>query len=303
MQKIDYKASDGLDINVVLWKGDFTPKAIIQISHGMAEHIKRYSQFANFLVSKGYYVYGHDHRGHGETAASVSKLGYFADKFGWRLVVDDLHDINCMIKKRHPDVEVIIFGHSMGSFIARTFMYKYPGQVKRFIISGTGDGENFSVIGAKMLAKSICRIKGKKYKSKILDFISNRKFNKEIYDAKGEFEWLSTDHYEVKKYRDDPYCGTLFTCGFYYDLFKGIEHLSMEPNIKKVDKDVDLFIISGEQDPVGDKGNGIVKVVRSYKRNGINNVKYKLYRNMRHEILNEMDRQMVYNDIIDYLEN
>jgi len=303
MIKIDYKASDKVDINVVLWKGDFTPKAIIQISHGMAEHIKRYDYFANFLVSKGYYVYGHDHRGHGETAGSVSKLGYFADKFGWKLVVDDLYNINCMIKERHPDVEVIIFGHSMGSFIARTFMYRYPSQVKRFIISGTGDGENLSIIGAKILAKNICHIKGKKHRPKILDFISNRKFNKQISDAKGDFEWLNKDHYEVEKYIDDPYCGTLFTCGFYYDFFKGVEHLSMGPNIRKINKDVDLFIISGEEDPVGDNGNGVLKVVRSYKKNGINNVRYKLYRNMRHEILNEIDRQIVYNDIIDYLEN
>lgn len=303
MQKIDYRTNDGVDINLVFWKGDFTPKAIIQISHGMAEHIKRYDEFAKFLISNGYFVYGHDHRGHGETANSISKLGYFADKFGWNLVVEDLYEINCLIKERHPNVDVVIFGHSMGSFIARSYMYKYPDQTKRFIISGTGDGENLSIIAAKILAKNIARVKGKKHRSKILDFISNRNFNKQISDAKGEFEWLSTDMYEVKKYRDDPYCGTLFTCGFYYDFFKGVEHLSMAPNIRKVNKEVDLFIISGERDPVGDNGNGVLKVVRSYKKNGINKISYKLYRNMRHEILNEIDRDMVYKDIIDYLEN
>lgn len=302
MHKIDYIAKDGTAINVVLWKGDFEAKAIIQISHGMAEYIARYDEFAKVLLENGYYVYGHDHRGHGKTAGKVSDLGYFADEFGWKKVVDDLYDINCMIKKRHPDKEVIIFGHSMGSFITRTFMYRYPNQVKKFIISGTGYGENLSIIGAKILAKNICRIKGKKYKSKLLDFISNRNFNNNIKNPSTDFDWLSTDCYEVKKYVDDPYCGTMFTCGFFYDMFKGVEHLSMAPNIRKVNKDISLFIISGERDPVGDNGNGVVKVVRSYKKNGVKDVRYKLYANMRHEILKEIGREKVFKDIIEYLD-
>lgn len=302
MEKFNYKSSYGLNLNVLFWGGDFEPKAIIQISHGMAEHIKRYDEFARFLLSNGYYVYGHDHRGHGDSAGSVSKLGYFADKNGWKLVVNELYEVNKMIEERHPNKEIVLFSHSMGSFVARTFMYMYPNAVKRIIICGTGYGASLSIIGAKLLAKNICRIKGKKHKSKLLDYISNKSFNKHIKEAQTDFDWLSTDRYEVRKYVDDPYCGTVFTAGFYYDLFKGIEHLSMEANIRKVNKDISLFIISGERDPVGGHGNDVIKVVRSYKENGINNVRYKLYRDMRHEILNEIDRHIVFNDIVEYLE-
>lgn len=303
MQKIDYRSSDGININVVFWEGDFEPKAIIQISHGMAEHIKRYDEFAKFLVSNGYYVYGHDHRGHGETAGYITKLGYFSDKFGWKNVVDDLYNINCMIKERHKDKEIILFGHSMGSFIVRTFMYRYPNQVEKIILCGTGDGENFTVIGAKLLARSICITKGKEYRSKLVDEILNKELIKNIRNPKTRFDWLSTDSYEVDKYINDPYCGTLFTCGFYYDMYKGVEHLSMRNNIEKINKNVSMLILSGGSDPVGKNGDGVLKVVRSYKRSGIIDVNYKIYSNMRHEILKEVNRDIVFIDILNYLES
>lgn len=302
MEQFLYRTRDKIDINVLSWKGPFVPKAIVQICHGMAEYIERYDEFASFLVSNGYYVYGHDHRGHGKTAGEIENLGYFADKNGWRLVVDDVNEINSMIRERHPDKEVIMFGHSMGSFIVRTFMYRYPDAAKRFIISGTGDGENFSVIGAKLLAKTISSVKGKRFRSKVLDGISNKRFNKYIKDSKTGFDWLSRDSYEVEKYIRDPYCGSMFTAGFYYDLFKGVEHLSMDMNIKKINNDVKMLVISGDKDPVGDNGKGVIKVVENYKKRGINNIELKLYDGARHEILNETNRKEVFADILSFIE-
>lgn len=303
MDQFLFRTKDKVDINVLSWKGPFVPKAIIQICHGMAEYIDRYDEFANFLVSNGYYVYGHDHRGHGKTAGEIENLGFFADKNGWKLVVDDVYEINNMIKERHPGKEVVLFGHSMGSFIVRTFMFRYPDAVERFIVCGTGDGENFSVIGAKLLAGVISKVKGKRFRSKVLDGISNKRFNKYIKNSNTGFDWLSRDKNEVDKYIKDPYCGSLFTAGFYHDLFKGVEHLSMEMNIKKINPSIKMLVISGDKDPVGDNGKGVIKVVENYKKRGIKNIDLKLYEDARHEILNETNRKEVFEDVLNFIES
>ncbi|MGM7685068.1 alpha/beta hydrolase [Cytobacillus sp. Hm23] len=298
-----YSATDSEQVYAKKWIPELSehPKGIVQIAHGMAEHIGRYDTFAQVLVNEGYIVYGNDHRGHGHTANNEEDIGYFADTNGFDLVVADMFRLTNLIKEQHEQLPIFLFGHSMGSFLSRRFIQLHGEEITGVILSGTGgDPGILGKIGAR-LAKNEMTRKGRRHRSKRLDKLSFGSYNKSFKPTRTDFDWLSRDQQEVDKYVDDALCGEVFTSSFFYDLFTGLEVIHRRENILKIRKDLPIYLFSGTKDPVGNFSKGVSKVYEAYKAAGIEDVTCKLYKGGRHEMLNETNRDEVYEDIITWL--
>ncbi len=307
MKSVDFKltSEDGKKIHVYSWgiEKNNNPRAVVQIAHGMAEHGKRYGDFAQALVNNGYMVYANDHRGHGKTAGTIEKLGYFADKNGWDLVVKDVYLLTQTIKSKHPDLPVFLFGHSMGSFLARDYISLFGKEIKGVILSGTSGDPGFLANIGTWLTKLECFLKGKKAKSPLMNKLSFGSLNNAFKPVRTDFDWLSQDNEEVDKYINDPFCGTVFTSGFFNDLLQGIKNIHKPDIIQAIEKDLPIYIFSGEKDPVGKNTKGVLEVVKEYQKAGIKDVTHKFYMNGRHEMLNELDREKVIKDVIQWLDD
>lgn len=299
----DFKTTDGENIYLRKWSPYIPPAnpVIIQIVHGMAEHIHRYDEFAKELVKEGYIVYGNDHRGHGRTAKTREDLGYFSDKNGWDRILQDLNEITEKIRKEYPHSKIILFGHSMGSFLSRRYVQIFPGAVNALIVSGTGYRNGIRGRIGMIVAKGSKFILGKKKTNKLLDKMAFGSFNNRFKPNATSSDWLSRDKEAVKAYIEDPLCGFIFTSEAFYDLMQGIEEVHEKENLEKTPRDLPMYIFSGTQDPVGSYGKGMLKVYEIYKNIGMKNITYKLYPEGRHEMLNETNKQEVYKDMIHWI--
>ena len=271
---------------------------IIQIVHGMAEHTDRYLDVAKYLCGSGFYVIMHDHAGHGRSVKSDEDDGYFCDKDGWLCLVDDVYEVSKLAKKEVPGKKLIIWGHSMGSFITRKYIAKYKNSADAAVICGTSGANPGAAVGI-LLANIIASVKGKKYKSKLINNIAFGTYNKRFNGNTG-FEWLSVNEDNVTKYVADPKCGFLFSATGYRDLFSVLKSVSSPEWYKEVPADLPMYLISGEDDPVGAYGKGVTEVYDKLKASGHTNVTMKLYKGLRHEIHNEKTNAEVYADIADF---
>ena len=277
-----------------IWKPESVPKAIIQIVHGMAEYIDRYDRPAKALNAAGYLVCGRNHRGHGPEA---KLLGYCADDKGWEVILSDAHEVSLDIKKQYPGVPFILLGHSMGSFLAREYAIRYGNELDGLILSGTG-----------MYGRPLCRA-GKLMaslspKKKPANFVNNIAFagnNQPFAPGRTGFEWLSRDEKEVDKYVADPLCGFVFTARGFYDMFGGLKELSKLERLNAMPKELPVYFMSGDHDPVGQMGEGVRQVADQYKRIGMQDITVKLYKDARHELFNEINRDEVIADLIGWL--
>ncbi|MFS1512653.1 alpha/beta fold hydrolase [Chengkuizengella sp. SCS-71B] len=284
--------------HVKCWIPETEPKAVVQISHGMAEHIERYDRFANTLVNEGYAVLGNDHRGHGKTAVNKEDLGFFAEKDGWKLVVEDMHTLNLMIKDKYPDLPVFIFGHSMGSFLTRRYIQLYGKGLDGVILSGSGgDGGLLGKLGVHIVKYEVKR-KGTRGRSPRMNKLIFGRFNKSFHPNRTEFDWISRDENEVDKYVEDPFTGGVCTASFYYDMLFGVQELHRMENIQQTPKNLPIYFISGDKDPLGNFGKDIKKVVSLYQNSGVKDISYKIYKDARHELLSELNFDEVTHDII-----
>jgi alpha-beta hydrolase superfamily lysophospholipase len=305
MKSEDFKflTEDKTGLFTYKWLPDDNKKirAAVQIVHGMAEHAARYREFADFLTKNGVVVYADDHRGHGRTAGSQDRIGFFAEKDGWNLVVSDEFELTQKIKKENPGLPVYLLGHSMGTFIIRDYIFKHGDNINGVILSGTSSDPGVMAIFGKLIAKWQIRQNGFKAKSPLLDKLSFGKFNSYFKPNRTPFDWLSTNEENVDRYLADPYCGSIFSAGFFYDLIYGVKKVNIFKNIIKVPKNLPILLISGEKDPVGNFTKGVMKVFSDYKKAKITDLNYKFYAGFRHEILNETNRNEVYKDIMDWL--
>lgn len=296
------QASDGIELSCMKWTDETRqPTMILQISHGMAEHIRRYDAFAQMLVGEGIFAYGNDHRGHGYTAKRTEDRGYFTDEDGFERVVEDLYLITQQIQKEYPNIPVVLFGHSMGSFLARRYAQLYGGVLQGMILSGTGDNAVPLLKIGKVLARLEMQRKGRKAPSIFLNNLSFGQFNKPFRPNRTAFDWLSRDEQEVDKYIEDTLCGGIFTGGFFYDLFMGSEVIRKRENIAKVPRDLPIFFISGDKDPVGGNTKGVLHAYEAFRAAGVQNVSYTFYKDGRHEMLHEINREEVYSDIVNWM--
>lgn len=274
-------------------------KGVVLIVHGMAEHISRYQEFATYLSERGYHVYGYDQRGHGQTAGYLEAMGYLG-KNGWAKAVDDIKDMVTHIRKQH-DLPVYVLGHSMGSFISREFTSKYSDMIDGLILSGTGYRSGFQGYVMIGIAKIQSFLLGDKHPSVMIDRMTNKVFNAKIKPLKTRCDWLSYNNDNVDAYIADPYCGTVFSSSFYAELFAAVERVNKRELINKTRKELPILLFSGKDDPVGGYGVGVENVYKMYKENN-DDVRIILYEG-RHEMLNENDRDDVYHDVKDWLDN
>jgi alpha-beta hydrolase superfamily lysophospholipase len=272
---------------------------VVQIVHGMAEHSERYTDFAGFLVSKGGAVYASDHRGHGRNVLNPDDYGVWPEKKEWCTIVDDLKVLNDISAKNHPGVPVFILGHSMGSFFTRSFISNYSLGLKGVILTGTGSNPTFLLYIGCLIAKIQCFFSGITRKSKLLDKMSFGSFNKG-YET--PFQWLTRDQKIVDEYIADPKCGGIFSCSFYRGFMTGLISINKVKYAKKISKELPILFLSGANDPVGNYGKGVLQAVNFYKNAGIKHIEHKLYKDARHEILNEINKEEVYQDVIDWID-
>lgn len=290
------------DVYIRVWCPDEGVKALFQITHGMAEHGERYEDFARFLCEKGFAVVVNDHIGHGKSVKNDDDLGYFGENDGWNALVEDERNITALMEKEFPDVPLIYFGHSMGSFIAREYIRRYAKidpRIKGAIICGTG-GRNPAVGVAITLAGTIAKTKGSKFRSELINKLAFGTYNKQIPAPATPFDWLSTDKDQVAKYIADKYCGFLFTAAGYRDLFTLLKVISQPGWYDSISTTLPILLTAGGDDPVGGYGKGVREVYNGLKERGVYDVTLKIYPGMRHEILNEVENRKVYEDMAEW---
>lgn len=285
-------------IHAIKWIPDATkPVCILQIVHGMAEHIDRYDDFAAFLAERGILVVGDDHLGHGKSVQPGEPYGYFCKHDAPTVLVRDEHRLKKMIQEQYAGVPYIILGHSMGSFIARNYLLRYGTGIDAAIIMGTGMQSKPALMFALALTALQGLFFGSKHVSKLVNTVSFSAYNKQIKSPKTPYDWLSGNEDNVRKYIKDPLCGFIFTVNGFRTLFKLIYNLHDKEKLQKMPMNLPVFFVAGTDDPVGNYGKGVEQVYRSFKGIGMNNVQMKLYPGDRHEILNESDKENVYGDI------
>lgn len=306
MERIEFRMEREKDVSIFVcsWQPQSTEKVkgVIQLAHGMAEHILRYDDFSKFLVKHGYIVYGNDHRGHGNTIIAPDDQGYFAKENGFEKVVGDLHALTLHIKNEHPNLPLILFGHSMGSFLSRRYIQLYGNDLDGVILSGTGADKGILGKIGYLIAKWERFRKGPRTPSPLMNQLSFGNFNKAFSPARTEFDFLSRDKNAVDTYIKDKKCGFICSTSFYMDLIKGIEIIHQSKESTKIPKQLPMYIISGDMDPVGDYGKGVQNVFRKYKQLGLKDVRMRLYPKARHELLHEQNKTEVYQDILIWLE-
>lgn len=299
-----FLSHDGMDLFASKWikEEQQKPKALVQIAHGMAEHIMRYDSFAKELAAQNIFVYGNDHRGHGETAKMANSYGYFSDEQGFEKVFQDMRTLTTIMEKEYPGVPIFLFGHSMGSFLSRRYIQLFGNKLSGVVLCGTGGNPGIMGKIGTMIASREKKKNGSKTPSPLLNKLTFGSFNKAFQPNRTEFDWLSRDERQVDKYIEDPMCGGIFSTGFFFDFLSGLETVHNKKNICSSPLDLPIFLISGTKDPVGGKnGKGVLETFKSFKQVGIKDVSYKLYEDSRHELLNEINKGEVQRDIINWI--
>lgn len=285
------QTSDSKTVVYSTWLPKEQVKAALLLLHGMAEHSARYQEFATLLTAEGIAVYAPDHRGHGETAsANDAPLGWFATEGGWQRVVKDAHELAKHISTVHPQQPLFLAGHSMGSFLARTLIGQEPDLFAGAVIIGTGASQGLLGKVGQMIARRNAKKRGGDQPDPQLDKLSFGSYNKKIKNPATTFDWLSRDAEKVQAYIDDPLCGFICTSQFYIDLIDGVTLANSPALAANLPATLPMLIISGDCDPVGNFGKGVVKVHQLYERAGIEDLTLELVAGGRHEVLNETDR-------------
>lgn len=299
-----FKDEDGLEIFVYKWspENNKKAKAVIQIAHGMAETAARYEKLGEELTKEGYIIYANDHRGHGKTAREVDKLGDLGEN-GFLAMVDNMYQLTEIIKKENPKLPIFLLGHSMGSFLTQRYICLYGKELKGAILSGTNGNIGVMADVGRIIAKREIKRIGRSGRSEKLDKLSFGGYNRAFKPNRTKFDWLSRDEKEVDKYIENPFCGTIFTAGFFYDLLGGLKLIANKNEISKIPKDLPIYMFSGDKDPVGKNGRGVLRLVKAYKKLGIKDLTYKLYTEGRHEMLNELNSDEVIKDLLLWLED
>ena len=281
---------------------DKPPKAVVQIAHGIAEHISRYDPFMFFLAENGYVAVGNDHLGHGLSAENEDGLGIFDTQNGWTYAVDDMKALRDQVRQEFHDIPYIFFGHSMGSFLTRTYLIRYPDQYDAAILSGTGQQSPALINAGFFAANLLTLLRGPGADGKLLNDMAFGSYCKKIDNPRTPFDWLSTNEENVDRYIADPLCGFVAKCSMYRDMMGGLKFLTKQSNIDKMNKDAPIYFMSGAEDPVGDYGAGVEKAYRAFCDAGLHDVTMKLYLGGRHEMLNETNREEVMQDILAWLD-
>ena len=290
---------DGLKLYANLYIPD-EPKAIVHIMHGMAEYKDRYNEFCNILSRLGCVVLIMDNRGHGESISDDIPLGYFADKMGWMSNLQDLNMFAMHIKEKYRHLPYFIIGHSMGALFATSYLKRYEDSINGVIFTGMPAYNKQTNVGRK-LAGAICKSQGMKGHSKILIKNANT-YNSTIKNPRTDFDWLSYNEENVDRYIADPLCGFPFTNEGYLELLNGMADAFNTKDWRILKPHLPILFCSGQDDPCSDVPTGFRYSLDNLAKAGYMNIEANIYENMRHEILNESARKIVYRDILTWLD-
>lgn len=278
------------------------PRAIVHISHGLAEHGGRYDRLGRFLAPRGFAVYAHDHRGHGLTAGRPEALGFFAERGGWARAVEDLRQLIVEEAALHPKAPVILLGHSMGSFMAQQIIEESGSLLAGCALSGSTGRPQRRVMALRILAYLERRRLGPRGRSRLLHRFSLNTANRQFQPVRTDFDWLSRDAGEVEKFVADPFCGFTGTTQLWIDLVEGAYSICRPEHQARIPKELPVYVFAGARDPVSQNTRGLVQLLGAYRRAGLSRVQHRFYAEGRHEMLNELNRDEVMADLLEWLE-
>lgn len=277
-------------------------KGIVQLAHGMVDHVQRYEALADYLTGRGYVFAGNDHLGHGSTAIADDDFGYFADEDSINVVLKDMHTMNRLLRGDYPGLKPVIMGHSMGSFLSRLYVVKYPNSICGHIIHGTGGPMGAILPLGKALVSFLILLRGARYRSKFVKNLSFMGYNSKFPKEEGENAWLTRDTETVKSKAADKRSGFTFTLAAYKDLYNMVGSSNSKRWFCDYPKSLRTVIMSGDMDPVGKYGDGPRYVYKHLLINGAADLSLKLYEGARHELFNETCRDEVFADIVSWME-
>ena len=299
MEKISVTTGNKNTFYVSHYSIDSKPKAIVQILHGMAEHQRRYHDFINYLNNQGITVFIHDHLGHGNRVTEKNIKGFFAQQDGWNAVVNDAKSVSEIIKNLYPDVPLTLLGHSMGSYIGLALIESF-NFYDSCILSGSSKPSKILLLLQKLLLNSEVKKNGLKAYSEKIDKLIFGGFNSQVKGALTPHDWLSHDQYSVQDYLDDPLCGFMVTNSLWLDLANGMETIYSAKAMQAILDELPILLLAGANDPVGNNGKGPAQIYKMLHKLG-KNVELKLFEDMRHEALNELNNSKVYDHIYTYI--
>jgi len=304
LSEITYPSSDGKStIHARIYAPDGgTVRGVVQLAHGMIDHSGRYELLANYLTSRGFVFAGNDHLGHGLSAPDSSDLGFFAEKDGIDHVLRDLHALNRILREKFHGMKPVLMGHSMGSFLSRLYVVKYPNSIQGHIIHGTGGPMGAVLPMGKGLVNMIMLFRGKRYRSNLVAKMAFMGYNSKFPKSEGKNAWLSRDTELIKDKDKDPKTGFIFTLSAYRDLFTMVGLCNANKWFSDYPKDLATLVMSGSMDPVGNYGKGPEYVYKHLLLSGVSGVSMKMYEGARHELFNETCRDEVFADMVAWLE-
>ncbi len=289
------------DIHVRACLPDTPVRATVQIAHGIAEYINRYDPFMEFLARHGFAVYGDDHLGHGQSVRE-ERYGYVGDTNGWRTMLSDLRTLHDHITAAYPEVPHFLFGHSMGSFLARCLLIRSGDLFDGCILCGTGHPPKAMTMGARALAAIEIRRHGAGYLSPLLNSVMNTQYNNGYENPRTFCDWISSDPNRVDEYIADPLCGFVPSAGLMSEMLKGVSYMTAPRNLDRMPKDVPVYFISGADDPVGELGQGVIRAYKAFMKCGMEDVSLRLYPGQRHELLLDTKGEDAMVDVLNWIE-
>lgn len=295
-------ARDGCSIHALEWAPEGPPRGIVHLVHGISERIGRYDETARFLVEHGFLVCGEDHLGHGRTVTDGS-YGFFAPENGWTLAARDVRALRKLEGARHPNLPYFLLGHSMGSFLTRTYLILWPGTVSGAVLMGTGQEPAPLVALGKRISALECRRLGPRGVSPLVHTLSLGAYNRRFRPSRTPSDWLSRDPAEVDAFLADPLCQSRPTVSLFRDMMGGLQLIARRDQLARMDPSVPVCFLSGQEDPVGGMGRGVEQVVRMFQDAGCRDLSLHLYPGARHELFHEQNRREVWADLLDWLED
>lgn len=299
-ESFTFKGANEQEVFTWCWSTSEKPLGILQIFHGMAEHAERYADFAGYMNAAGFTVYACDLRGHGRTG-EMNKSPNHLDNDGFNGIIEDQILLSKLIQEKHPKTPHYVLGHSFGSFVAQEYIKRFGGEISGVILSASSMMEGLEIKAGSIIAM-FSLIFGRRRPNKLIDYLSFGRYNKAIKNPSSKFSWLSRDEEQVKKYEADHYCGNVMSTNFSYYFFKGLNRLYDVDRSNNIPKNLPILILSGDNDPLGKYGQEVSKLHEWYKTLGIKDLQFKLYPGGRHEIINETNRNEVYQDISAWLQ-
>ena len=282
---------------------DKKPLGVVHINHGLGEHAARYQRFAEFLNSRGYHAYAHDHRGHGATTANDAPIGQFAAKGGWQKVIEDVHFVNGHIRQQHPGLPVICFGHSMGSIIGFNYALRYSDKIDALCCWNASFTTGPLAAVGKIILKLERMFKGSDAASNITRKLTFDAWNAEFKPNRTGFDWLSRDEAEVDKYVADPLCGFPASIGMWLDVLEGVYFAADDANLAALPKNLPVHLLGGAMDPATEHGKQVEAIAPRLEKAGLGDVSVTILQDTRHESLNEINRDQTMADFANWLDH